>query len=686
MSFRLFLLVALVVQRSLSAAAAQSACSDPRLLIGVDSDDVTSLSASCVKVNHRFAASSLLQTKTKDGRYNESRMGNLANDSDTAMALQTNKTEDAFGLAAITPRTLPTNKTEVRVEQNSTRSGFYDHMQHGGRHHSQMHLSSRSLLGYHEVGGAGSQLPDSVWVDDVRDNLTFSDSVTHDVVNKEDPLEVVNRFAKTVVVPSTFILALTLIVSHLINSCQLTSKIPESAVTIAMSMLFGVAIRFALIRGVISLEGFEILDASVLNLALLPIIMFDAGWSIKVVKFAEEFESILIYATLGTIVTASVIGYSSFQMYLSGWHSLRGLRENMIFGALIAATDPVATLATFRKLDIARVQPLLNTLVMGESLLNDAIAIIWFEALNTPGVESFGGMAFGMAKLLLGSVALGVLTASAFVLVLRFTGLGVKHRAVLHYILISAYFTYALAQACGLSGIVSNLFAGMIFKLYGAKHLEQSFEKAAGSFFDNLTSLAETGIFIICGTACALISSDVDWHFAVVAVFLVLFARGVATIFCSLIANAIKMARDANAQLISVPHQVMIWHSGLRGGIALVLSIQIGGWCEFQQKSTIVCATLIVVCLLLLACGTTTELFLHGLGLMDEFGRSETEENEALRKGGSALTLVHGVLKSLLVGPRQSKDAAEQLGSDASSGGSAQLAPGRPIERVPSYH
>lgn len=59
-------------------------------------------------------------------------------------------------------------------------------------------------------------------------------------------------------------------------------------------------------------------------------------------------------------------------------HASESLWLNLIFysfafGSLISAVDPVATLAIFHALDV---DPTLNMLVFGESILNDAVSIV----------------------------------------------------------------------------------------------------------------------------------------------------------------------------------------------------------------------------------------------------------------------------------------------------------------------
>jgi len=64
------------------------------------------------------------------------------------------------------------------------------------------------------------------------------------------------------------------------------------------------------------------------------------------------------------------------------------LRDAMLFGSLISSTDPVTTLSIFSDMGL---DPDLHAVVLGESLLNDAISIVLFEALFMFGKESATG-------------------------------------------------------------------------------------------------------------------------------------------------------------------------------------------------------------------------------------------------------------------------------------------------------
>jgi len=77
--------------------------------------------------------------------------------------------------------------------------------------------------------------------------------------------------------------------------------------------------------------------------------------------------------------------------------------------------------------------------------------------------------------------------------------------------------------------------------------------------------------------------------------------------------------------MISWKHKVMIWLSGLRGGIGLCLALQISTqWCDEIDKERIVSATFFLICTLLLICGTLTAPCLRLLGLVDDSEGAES--------------------------------------------------------------
>ena len=103
--------------------------------------------------------------------------------------------------------------------------------------------------------------------------------------------------------------------------------------------------------------------------ALLPPLLFEAAFYIHWNQLRRDFSVIVVLATLGVVLSACVTAVGMH--YLAHWPWLGAL----VFGVLIAATDPVSVIATFKE---AKVQGRLLVLVEAESLFNDGTAAVAF--------------------------------------------------------------------------------------------------------------------------------------------------------------------------------------------------------------------------------------------------------------------------------------------------------------------
>ena len=80
---------------------------------------------------------------------------------------------------------------------------------------------------------------------------------------------------------------------------------------------------------------------------LLPPIIFEAAYTLHKKDFLRNLGSILMFAVLGTLVSTFVVGYLTYLAGLLGLAqiSTSNPMEPLLFGALISAVDPVATLS-----------------------------------------------------------------------------------------------------------------------------------------------------------------------------------------------------------------------------------------------------------------------------------------------------------------------------------------------------
>ena len=113
--------------------------------------------------------------------------------------------------------------------------------------------------------------------------------------------------------------------------------------------------------------------------ALLPPLLFEAAFYIHWEQLRRDFSVIVVLATLGVMLSACVTAIGMH--YLVHWQWLGAL----VFGVLIAATDPVSVIATFKE---AKAHGRLLVLIEAESLLNDGTAAVAFGVVVGNGFRS----------------------------------------------------------------------------------------------------------------------------------------------------------------------------------------------------------------------------------------------------------------------------------------------------------
>jgi NhaP-type Na+/H+ or K+/H+ antiporter len=225
--------------------------------------------------------------------------------------------------------------------------------------------------------------------------------------------------------------AAALILGELLHQLGLTELVPESLATIAVGALLGLCVR--------ALDGRTRAAAAFSEeffmLALLPIVIYESGYSLSLRVFFGNLRAIAAFAVAGTAVSAAVTSAVIYAGVGAGWGlpPLSGW-ECATLGALLSATDPVATLVVFGAL---KVEPRLNALVYGESVLNDAIGIVLFRAAAQFITHGFSAGALAAAAaaaawILAGAVLWGALAGVACTITLNFANvrglLGKKNR------------------------------------------------------------------------------------------------------------------------------------------------------------------------------------------------------------------------------------------------------------------
>ncbi|KAM5146848.1 sodium/hydrogen exchanger 6 [Mantella aurantiaca] len=322
-------------------------------------------------------------------------------------------------------------------------------------------------------------------------------------------------------------------------------------------------------------------DPEVFFNILLPPIIFYAGYSLKRRHFFRNLGSILAYAFLGTAISCFVIGSLLYGcvtlMKVTG--TLGGdfyFTDCLFFGAIISATDPVTVLAIFHEL---QVDVELYALLFGESVLNDAVAIVLSSSIvayQPAGDNSHTFDITAMFKsigiflgIFSGSFAMGAATGVVTALVTKFTKLREFQLLETGLFFLMSWSTFLLAEACGYTGVVAVLFCGITQAHYTYNNLSTESQIRTKQLFELLNFLAENFIFSYMGLALFTFQNHVFNPTFILGAFLAVFLGRAANIYpLSLLLNLGRRNK------IGSNFQHMMMFAGLRGAMAFALSIR----------------------------------------------------------------------------------------------------------------
>ncbi|XP_074859894.1 sodium/hydrogen exchanger 9 isoform X2 [Carettochelys insculpta] len=340
-------------------------------------------------------------------------------------------------------------------------------------------------------------------------------------------------------------------------------------------------------------------DPSIFFNVLLPPIIFHAGYSLKKRHFFRNLGSILTYAFLGTAISCIIIGLIMYGFVKAMLHigQLKGedfhFTDCLFFGSLISATDPVTVLAIFHEL---HVDTDLYTLLFGESVLNDAVAIVLTYSISIYSPKEnpnmFDAAAFfqsvgNFLGIFAGSFAMGSSYAVVTALLTKFTKLCEFPMLETGLFFLLSWSAFLSAEAAGLTGIVAVLFCGVTQAHYTYNNLSPDSKVRTKQLFEFMNFLAENVIFCYMGLALFTFQNHI---------FNALFIFGaVVAIFIARACNIYPLSFILNLgrkQKIPRNFQHMMMFSGLRGAIAFALAIQDT---ESQPKQMMFTTTLLIV-------------------------------------------------------------------------------------------
>ncbi|XP_034250600.1 sodium/hydrogen exchanger 8 [Thrips palmi] len=396
------------------------------------------------------------------------------------------------------------------------------------------------------------------------------------------------------------VLALGILLIHLMLQTHF-QYLPESVVIVFLGALIGLIVNLISDQNIANWKKEESFSPTAFFLVLLPPIIFESGYNLHKGNFFQNIGSILVFAIVGTTISALVIGAGIYVLGIAEVAYRLSFVESFAFGSLISAVDPVATVAIFHALDV---DPVLNMLVFGESILNDAISIVLTTSIlesNNPAMSSWEAFKTGINRfcmMFFASAGIGVVFALASALLLKHVDLRKHPSLEFGMMLVFTYAPYALAEGIHLSGIMAILFCGIVMSHYTHFNLSTVTQITMQQTMRTLAFIAETCVFAYLGLAIFSFRHRIEPALVVWSLILCLLGRA-ANIF----PLAILVNRFREHQI--TPRMMFImWFSGLRGAISYALSLHL----EFSDETrhVIITTTLIIVLFTTLALGGST--------------------------------------------------------------------------------
>jgi len=308
-------------------------------------------------------------------------------------------------------------------------------------------------------------------------------------------------------------------------------------------------------------------NASIFLVVFLPLLLFHAALTIDLREIAPDWAPILTLAIVAVFAAAVAIGFSlSFAAGIP-------LTVALLVGAIVATTDPSAVVAIFRELGApAR----LTRLLEGESLLNDAAAIVLFSVLvamlTESGQTDFAAGAVHFAEAFLGGIVLGAAGGRIFGTVLPF--LGGSRLAEVTLSVALPYIVYLLAeQLFDVSGVVAVVSAGLTAGAIGRVRLAPDNWRYVERVWEQTGFWASSLIFVSASTLVPKLLTGVhleDSWLLLVAVAAALASRAVVLFGLLPLLSALHLS-----QKVSGAYKLAIAWGGLRGAVTLALALAV---------------------------------------------------------------------------------------------------------------
>lgn len=344
-----------------------------------------------------------------------------------------------------------------------------------------------------------------------------------------------------------------------------------------------------LVLGAAPIAPVPTLNADVILFLFLPPLIFEAVFVMDLRHLWELRGAVLTLAVPGTLLAMAVGGAVVRRGLAVPW------AVALLFGAMIAATDPVSVLATFRELGV---DPRLTLIMEGESLLNDGVALVLFVALTSAVTASFTPVAAAttLVMAVVGGLGVGAAAGALGHLIIasideRFTEMTVS--------VATAYGAFLAADVLGASGVLATIAAGVTLGVLGRRSGWLASDGSASLLVDLwafLAFIANAGLFLLVGLTDRTAGLREHPHSVAVGIVAALAGRAATAYGLGAILDRIGI------RIAPADRHILFW-GGLRGAVALAAALSLP--VDFPYRLQLLAMTYGVVLFTLLAQGMT---------------------------------------------------------------------------------
>lgn len=334
----------------------------------------------------------------------------------------------------------------------------------------------------------------------------------------------------------------------------------------------------------------------------LPPLLFEAAWNLKWSNLKRDLVPISLYAVVGVII--SVVGVAL------GLNKIAGvpLTTALLIGASLSATDPVSVIALFRELGAPQ---RLTTLMEGESLFNDGMAVVAFGFL----VAFSRNYELGLQPILLQFFSVVGIGAAVGCLI----GFGISYltqRFDLPLVeqsltLVSAYATYLITEDLGGSGVIGVVTCGLILGNFGSRiGMNPRTRVIVSEFWEFLAFFVNSIVFLLIGDQIHFDILQANLGIIAFTIGVMILTRAIAIYLLGGLSNFLVKSE------ITLREQTIIWWCGLRGSVAIALALSVP--VILPGREEIIATVFGVVLFTLLVQGLTSKGLLEKLQLLGD--------------------------------------------------------------------